>query len=216
VCRDGFTNQGLGHQSDPLAVSGASQHDPSRLRSRCAYVRDLLEAVQSGGSRGQAGDRRRPHQVAIDGIEHDRSAFLREYPTLFTPAMRRCFKKVKPVHDIDGYSVVCGEQIRADLCVRAGERALSVHRDRRERFLPSFTSYLLCLLTGVSVSLNTCSCLTPGHIRLRLRHLVSLTHPGAASWRFFASANANSFCLCGIQSLVMIHRFTSPEGLFYQ
>ena len=47
----------------------------------------------------------------MDGIEHDRSAFLREYPTLFTPAMRRCFKKVKPVHDIDGYSVVCGEQI---------------------------------------------------------------------------------------------------------
>lgn len=47
----------------------------------------------------------------MDGSEHDRSAFLREYPTLFTPAMRRCFKKVKPVHDLDGYSVVCGEQI---------------------------------------------------------------------------------------------------------
>jgi hypothetical protein len=47
----------------------------------------------------------------MDGIEHDRSAFLRAYPTLFTPAMRRCFKKVKPVHDLDGYSVVCGEQI---------------------------------------------------------------------------------------------------------
>jgi len=47
----------------------------------------------------------------MDGIEHDRSAFLREYSTLFTPAMRRCFKKVKPVHDLDGYSVVCGEQI---------------------------------------------------------------------------------------------------------
>jgi len=47
----------------------------------------------------------------LDGIGHDCSAFLREYPTLFTPAMRRCFKKVKPVHDLDGYSVVCGEQI---------------------------------------------------------------------------------------------------------
>jgi hypothetical protein len=47
----------------------------------------------------------------MDGIEHDRSAFLHEYPTLFTPAMRRCFKQVKPVHDLDGYSVVCGEQI---------------------------------------------------------------------------------------------------------
>jgi hypothetical protein len=47
----------------------------------------------------------------MDGIEHDRSAFLREYPTLFTSAMRRCFKTVKPVHDLDGYSVVCGEQI---------------------------------------------------------------------------------------------------------
>ncbi|NOS78508.1 MAG: hypothetical protein HOP35_11240 [Nitrospira sp.] len=47
----------------------------------------------------------------MDGIEHDRSAFLREYPTLFTPVMRRCFKKVTPVHDLDGYSVVCGEQI---------------------------------------------------------------------------------------------------------
>lgn len=47
----------------------------------------------------------------LDGSEHDRSAFLREYPTLFTPAMRRCFKKITPVHDLDGYSVVCGEQI---------------------------------------------------------------------------------------------------------
>ncbi|MDP3089410.1 MAG: hypothetical protein Q8N04_01935 [Nitrospira sp.] len=47
----------------------------------------------------------------LDGIEHDRSAFLREYPTLFSPVMRRCFKKVTPVHDLDGYSVVCGEQI---------------------------------------------------------------------------------------------------------
>jgi len=47
----------------------------------------------------------------LDGIEHDRSAFLHEYPTLFTPAMRRCFKKVKSVHDLDGYFVVCGEQI---------------------------------------------------------------------------------------------------------
>lgn len=47
----------------------------------------------------------------LDGIERDRSAFLHEYPTLFTPEMRRCFKKVKPVHDLDGYSVVCGEQI---------------------------------------------------------------------------------------------------------
>jgi hypothetical protein len=47
----------------------------------------------------------------MDVIEHDRSAFLCEYPTLFTPVMGRCFKKVKPVHDIDGYSVVCGEQI---------------------------------------------------------------------------------------------------------
>ncbi len=47
----------------------------------------------------------------MDGIEHDRSAFLSEYPTLFTSAMRRCFKKVKPVHDLDGYSIVCGEQI---------------------------------------------------------------------------------------------------------
>ena len=47
----------------------------------------------------------------LDGIEHDRSAFLREYPTLFTPVMRRCFKKITPVHDLDGYSIVCGEQI---------------------------------------------------------------------------------------------------------
>gem|GEM_PF-2490792 len=47
----------------------------------------------------------------MDVIEHDRSAFLYEYPALFTPAMRYCFKKVKPIHDIDGYSVVCGEQI---------------------------------------------------------------------------------------------------------
>lgn len=47
----------------------------------------------------------------LDGTEPNRSAFLREYPTLFTPAMRYCFKKANPVHDLDGYSVVCGAQI---------------------------------------------------------------------------------------------------------
>jgi hypothetical protein len=49
--------------------------------------------------------------LTCHGIEHDRSAFLREYPTLFTPAMRRCVKKIKPVHDLGGYCVGCGEQI---------------------------------------------------------------------------------------------------------
>lgn len=52
----------------------------------------------------------------LDGIEQDRSAFLREYPTLFQEGearsrSRRVFRRLR----------------RADLCVRAGERELSVH-----------------------------------------------------------------------------------------
>lgn len=47
----------------------------------------------------------------IEGIDRDRAAFLKEYPTLFTPRMRRCIARAKPLKEQDYYEIFCGEQI---------------------------------------------------------------------------------------------------------
>ena len=47
----------------------------------------------------------------MDGASNNRAAFLRKYDSLFTTAIRTCFRNAKPVRETDAYSVFCGEQI---------------------------------------------------------------------------------------------------------
>jgi hypothetical protein len=47
----------------------------------------------------------------IGGVDRDRAGFLKEYPKLFTPRMRRCFARAKPTKDQDYYEIFCGGQI---------------------------------------------------------------------------------------------------------
>ena len=47
----------------------------------------------------------------LDGKDHDRAGFIKEYPTLFTPRMRRCIARAKPTKDQDYYEIFCGAQI---------------------------------------------------------------------------------------------------------
>jgi len=47
----------------------------------------------------------------LDSVDRDRAGFIKEYPKLFTPRMRRCIARAKPTKDQDYYEIFCGEQI---------------------------------------------------------------------------------------------------------
>ena len=43
--------------------------------------------------------------------QFSKAAFLKEYPSTFTHAVRKCLAAAKPVRDRDSYLVLCGEEI---------------------------------------------------------------------------------------------------------
>lgn len=47
----------------------------------------------------------------IGGINRNRAGFLKEYPKLFTPRMRRCIARARPLKDQEYYEIFCDEQI---------------------------------------------------------------------------------------------------------
>ena len=47
----------------------------------------------------------------LGGEEHDRAAFLKEYPSLFDRSTRRCFAREKPTREGDFYEIFCDETI---------------------------------------------------------------------------------------------------------
>jgi len=46
-----------------------------------------------------------------DSRERDRAGFIKIYPQLFTPKVRRCITRAKPLKEQEGYDVFCGELI---------------------------------------------------------------------------------------------------------
>ena len=46
-----------------------------------------------------------------DSKERDRAGFIKIYPQLFTPKIRRCFVSAKPTKEQENYDVFCGELI---------------------------------------------------------------------------------------------------------
>jgi hypothetical protein len=47
----------------------------------------------------------------LGGEDHDRAAFLKQYPLLFDRSTRRCFAREKPTAEEDYYEIFCGETI---------------------------------------------------------------------------------------------------------
>lgn len=47
----------------------------------------------------------------MNSVDHDRGGFIKEYPKLFTPRMRRCFPRAKVIKEGEGYEIFCGDQI---------------------------------------------------------------------------------------------------------
>jgi hypothetical protein len=47
----------------------------------------------------------------LDGKDLDRAGFIKQYNSLFTPRVRRCFARAKLTKDQDAYEIFCGQQI---------------------------------------------------------------------------------------------------------
>ena len=47
----------------------------------------------------------------LDNKDLDRAAFIKQYSSLFTSKMRRCFTRAKPSKDQDSMEIFCGQQI---------------------------------------------------------------------------------------------------------
>ena len=47
----------------------------------------------------------------FDSRERDRAGFIKIYPQLFTPKIRRCIATAKPLKEQEGYDIFCGEII---------------------------------------------------------------------------------------------------------
>ena len=47
----------------------------------------------------------------LDNKDLDRAGFIKQYSSLFTPKMRRCFARARPLRDQDNMEIFCGQQI---------------------------------------------------------------------------------------------------------
>jgi len=47
----------------------------------------------------------------LSSEEVDRAGFIKQYKSLFTPSVRRCFARARPSRDQDAMEIFCGEQI---------------------------------------------------------------------------------------------------------
>jgi hypothetical protein len=47
----------------------------------------------------------------LDSKELDRPGFIKQYSSLFTPKIRRCFARARPSKDGDTWEIFCGDQI---------------------------------------------------------------------------------------------------------
>jgi len=47
----------------------------------------------------------------LDNKDLDRAGFIKQYSSLFTPKMRRCFTRARPTSDQDSMEIFCGQQI---------------------------------------------------------------------------------------------------------
>jgi hypothetical protein len=47
----------------------------------------------------------------LDSKDLDRAGFIKQYSSLFTPRIRRCFARARPTRDQDSMEIFCGQQI---------------------------------------------------------------------------------------------------------
>lgn len=74
-----------------------------------AFWIKLKAAVARNDKAGVADMTKLP--FLMGGEDLDRAGFLKQYRSLFTPKIRRCFARAKPTRDQDAMEIFCGDQI---------------------------------------------------------------------------------------------------------
>jgi hypothetical protein len=88
-------------------------------RAKAGPPKAILNSLRSGQKFKAAVARNDKASVAdmtklpfmLDSKEVDRAGFIKQYSSLFTPKIRRCFASAKPSRDQDSMEIFCGEQI---------------------------------------------------------------------------------------------------------
>jgi hypothetical protein len=91
--------------SQVLAQRQSSKIDPAFT----AFWIKFKAAVAKSDKGGVADLTKLPFM--IENQDLDRAAFIKQYGSLFTPRVRRCFARAKPTKDQDAYEIFCGQQI---------------------------------------------------------------------------------------------------------
>jgi hypothetical protein len=97
-----------------LLLAGSSQVS---ARGRSARIDPAFnafwikfQAAVARGDKGEVADLTKlPFMLA--GKDLDRAGFIKQYNSLFTPRVRRCFARAKLTKDQDAYEIFCGPQI---------------------------------------------------------------------------------------------------------
>ena len=87
------------------AVPAAQKTDPAFT----AFWVKFKDAIAKNDKQRVADMTKLPFMIG--GIDRDRAGFIKVYPTLFTPRMRRCIARAKPLKEQDYYEIFCGDQI---------------------------------------------------------------------------------------------------------
>jgi hypothetical protein len=69
-----------------------------------------FKAAVARSDKGGVADRTKL-PFMIESTNLDRAGFIKQYGSLFTPRVRRCFARAKPTKDRDAYEIFCGQQI---------------------------------------------------------------------------------------------------------
>lgn len=91
-----------------LAVAGQNRRAKTDPAFTAFWVK--LKAAVARNDKARVADMTKL-PFLLGGEEHDRAAFLKEYPSLFDRSTRRCFAREKPEREGDYYEIFCGETI---------------------------------------------------------------------------------------------------------
>lgn len=90
-------------------VSTTRSQTPAANPSFDSFWRTFKAAVSKNDKEGVANLTKLP--FLYENKERDRAGFIRIYPSLFTPRIRKCIATAKLVKEQENYEVFCGQLI---------------------------------------------------------------------------------------------------------
>src|SRR5688500_10729077 len=91
------------------SLSVAQRRGPTSAPTFNTFWTQFKDAIAKNDKNRVADMTKLPFMM--DSIDHDRAGFIKEYPSLFTPRMRRCIPRAKVFKEGEYYEIFCGDQI---------------------------------------------------------------------------------------------------------